>query len=87
MPKKSNQKLKLVYLYQLLLQKTDENHRMTADELLAALSRYGIEDDNIQLDTLGGLAWQAKKAKVKIFLIKFLFLAETNHLHPYLVEE
>ena len=43
MPKKSNQKLKLVYLYQLLLQKTDENHRMTADELLAALSRYGIE--------------------------------------------
>lgn len=43
MPKKSNQKLKLVYLYQLLLQKTDENHRMTADDLLAALSRYGIE--------------------------------------------
>nr|WP_302649726.1 WYL domain-containing protein [uncultured Agathobaculum sp.] len=43
MPKKSNQKLKLVYLYQLLLQKTDENHRMTADELLVALSRYGIE--------------------------------------------
>ena len=24
-----------------------------------------MEDDNIQLDTLGGLAWQAKKAKVK----------------------
>lgn len=34
-------------------------------ENIDVLSRYGIEDDNIQLDTLGGMAWQAKKAKVK----------------------
>lgn len=34
-------------------------------ENIDVLSRYGIEDDNIQLDTLGGIAWQAKKAKVK----------------------
>lgn len=34
-------------------------------ENIDVISRYGMEDDNIQLDTLGGLAWQAKKAKVK----------------------
>lgn len=34
-------------------------------ENIDVLSRYGIEDDNIQLDTIGGVAWQAKKAKVK----------------------
>ena len=34
-------------------------------ENIETVSRYGIEDDNIQLDTLGGAAWQAKKAKVK----------------------
>lgn len=34
-------------------------------ENIDVVSRYGIEDDNIQLDTLGGVAWQAKKAKVK----------------------
>lgn len=34
-------------------------------ENIDVISRYGIEDDNIQLDTLGGMAWQAKKAKVK----------------------
>lgn len=34
-------------------------------ENIEVVSRYGIEDENIQLDVLGGLAWQAKKAKVK----------------------
>ena len=34
-------------------------------ENIDVLSRYGIEDENIQLDTLGSAAWQAKKAKVK----------------------
>lgn len=34
-------------------------------ENIDVISRYGIEDDNIQLDTIGGLAWHAKKAKVK----------------------
>ena len=39
MAKGPNQKLKLLYLYQILLQKTDEEHKMSMDELLAALSR------------------------------------------------
>ncbi len=34
-------------------------------ENIDVLSRYGLEDENIQLDTIGGLAWQAKKARVK----------------------
>ncbi|MBE6458298.1 MAG: transcription-repair coupling factor [Alphaproteobacteria bacterium] len=34
-------------------------------ENIDVVSRYGIEDENIELDTLGGAAWQAKKAKVK----------------------
>ncbi len=34
-------------------------------ENIDVISRYGIEDENIQLDVLGGTAWQAKKAKVK----------------------
>lgn len=34
-------------------------------ENIDVISRYGSDDENITLDTLGGLAWQAKKAKVK----------------------
>lgn len=34
-------------------------------ENIEVISRYGIDDDAITLDTLGGVAWSAKKAKVK----------------------
>ena len=34
-------------------------------ENIDVISRYGSDDENIQLDVLGGAAWQAKKAKVK----------------------
>lgn len=34
-------------------------------ENIDVISRYGIEDDNIQLDTLGGVAWQAKKPELR----------------------
>lgn len=43
MAKNPNQKLKLLYLYQILLQKTDEDHKLGMEDLLAALARYGIE--------------------------------------------
>ena len=42
MSKNPNQKLKLLYLYQILLQRTDENHKLTTDKLRAALERCGI---------------------------------------------
>lgn len=34
-------------------------------ENIEVISRYGLDNDNVHLDTLGGAAWQAKKAKVK----------------------
>lgn len=53
-------------------------------ENIDVISRYGIEDDNIQLDTLGGMAWQAKKAKVKAKIRdiaeKLIKIAAERHL-------
>lgn len=43
MAKNPNQKLKLLYLCKILLQKTDEGHKLSMDELLSTLSRCGIE--------------------------------------------
>lgn len=34
-------------------------------ENIELLSRYGSEDANVQLDKLGGVAWQARKSKLK----------------------
>lgn len=34
-------------------------------ENIEMISRYGSDDEDIALDVLGGMAWQAKKAKVK----------------------
>lgn len=42
MPKSSNQKLKLWYLYQILFENTDENNPMTMPQLISELERYGI---------------------------------------------
>ena len=42
MPKSTNQKLKSLYLMKILLEKTDDEHRMTMQEILAALEAYGI---------------------------------------------
>ena len=53
-------------------------------ENIDVLSRYGVEDDNIELDTLGGSAWQAKKAKVKAKIRdiaeKLIKIAAERHL-------
>jgi len=53
-------------------------------ENIDVLSRYGIEDENIQLDTLGSAAWQAKKAKVKNRIreiaTKLIQIAAERHL-------
>lgn len=42
MAKLSNQKLKLMYLMKILLEKTDEEHSITMSEIIEALSAYGI---------------------------------------------
>ena len=43
MPKSSNQKLKLLYLMQYLLQKSDESHPITIQQMIDELARYDIK--------------------------------------------
>ena len=43
MVKKANQKLKLLYLYNIMTEKTDENHGMSIPMLREELLKYGIE--------------------------------------------
>ena len=42
MPKSSNQKLKLLYLMQMLLERSDENHPLTVQDMIDALSLLDI---------------------------------------------
>ncbi|MDF2611876.1 MAG: hypothetical protein K0R92_3350 [Lachnospiraceae bacterium] len=42
MAKGSNQKLKLVYLMKILLEKTDETHSITMPEILFSLEKYDV---------------------------------------------
>lgn len=42
MPKGANQKLKILYLMKILLEKTDENHGLTMSELISSLAAYGV---------------------------------------------
>lgn len=42
MAKSSNQKLKIVYLMKILLEKTDETHSITMAEILSSLEAYGV---------------------------------------------
>ena len=42
MAKGSNQKLKILYLMKILLEKTDEENTMTVNEMIAELDKYGI---------------------------------------------
>ncbi len=49
MPKSSNQKLKLWYLYRILFENTDENNPITMPELITELSRYGINAERKSL--------------------------------------
>ena len=43
MAKKSNQKIKLLYLMKILLENTDEEHGMPLAEISDALGEYGID--------------------------------------------
>ena len=42
MSKSSNQKLKLIYLMKILLERTDETHSITMPEIIDALAAYGV---------------------------------------------
>mgnify|MGYP002517756943 FL=1 len=49
MAKSSNQKLKLVYLMKILLEKTDETHNITMAEIIETLQSYGISAERKSL--------------------------------------
>lgn len=43
MPRKENQKLKVLYILKIFEEKTDFNHPITMPEIVAELNRYGVE--------------------------------------------
>lgn len=45
MPKSSNQKIKILYLMQILLEETDENHVLNTPQLIRMLENYGIHTE------------------------------------------
>ena len=49
MPKSSHQKLKLIYLMKILLERTDEAHSITMHEIVDALAAYGISAERKSL--------------------------------------
>ena len=49
MPKSSNQKLKLIYLMKILLERTDETHSITMPEIIEALTAYDISAERKSL--------------------------------------
>ena len=51
MSKSHNQKLKLLYLQQILSQQTDEDHTLTANELIHALEQYEIKAERKSIYT------------------------------------
>lgn len=62
MPKGTNQKLKLIYLIKIMLEKTDENHGITMAEITSALKEYDITAERKSLyadfETMGELGFE-----------------------------
>ena len=56
MPKGTNQKLKLIYLIKIMMEKTDEEHGITMPEILAALESYGVSAE--RKSTLDGVLFK-----------------------------
>ncbi|WP_334346024.1 hypothetical protein [Candidatus Merdisoma sp. JLR.KK006] len=54
----SNQRLKLLYLMKILLEKTDETHSITMQEILTSLKAYGINAEQKSIYTDMGLLRQ-----------------------------
>lgn len=49
MPKSSNQKLKILYLYKILAEQTDEDNPLTMPQIIAELGRFGINAERKSL--------------------------------------
>lgn len=75
MAKSSNQKLKILYLMKMLLEKTDEEHTVTINDMIAELERYGITAerksiyDDIEALRNYGLDIASRKSKTTDYFI------------------
>lgn len=74
MPKGTNQKLKLIYLIKIMLERTDEDHGLTMPEILAALEAYDVSaerksiyNDFETLRTLGIDVVQEQQGKTYLY--------------------
>ena len=69
MAKKSNQKIKLLYLMKILLENTDDEHGLTLAEISDALGEYGVDAerktiyDDIDVLTMFGLDIEKRKGR------------------------
>lgn len=69
MPKSANQKIKILYLMKILLDRTDEEHGLTLEEISGALSEYGVDAerktlyDDLEVLRVFGLDIEKRKAK------------------------
>lgn len=69
MPRSSNQKLKLLYLMQYLLEKTDEEHTVTVSDMIEMLEKYDIKAerksiyDDIEMLKVFGMDIESVKSK------------------------
>ena len=72
MPKLSNQKLKLIYLMKILLERTDETHSITMPEIIDALAAYDISAERKSLynDIKNSRVYMSNKIK---FYYKLFF--------------
>lgn len=75
MAKSSNQKLKILYLMKMLLEKTDEENTMTINDMIAELKRYGITAerksiyDDIEALRLYGIDIATRKTKTTDYFV------------------
>jgi len=69
MPRAVNQKLKILYLMKLLLERTDEDHPLTMQQLLAELETKGVSAerksvyDDLETLRLFGIDVQISRCK------------------------
>ena len=75
MPRSSRQKQKLLYLQKIMLEKTDENHALTVNEIKDLLAAYGIRterkalyDDLQILEAFGLDVCRTRTSTVRYFI-------------------
>lgn len=80
MPKSPNQKLKLLYLAKILLNKTDERHPISLEQIKQELAAYGVEaerksiyDDLDALRTFGIEVAMVRDPKARYFVAQRIF--------------